>query len=276
MIIIKDTERYQVCPAELIGEAFETAYTRYAEEQPIAPPDLSMPIFTDISMLLLCILFLLTGKEYPAEKTTWFVLAGFCLLLGIYFTFKYIKKRKAYRQAAGKPSTIKTKREKFFSLFRRDGNDLPEKMLAGDMLKTVSPIIGKQNDQVNNNAIREISEELARINNPQLPICKLVTPCGQPFDQPKKRLYFQEDQGKFVFFDLDCSKPKGEIVCDPEDIISYGEFSEYTGINPSGGKIRQDAIIVEAQDAEKHIYFEFQNDSLPQLKKAFSTKKEKK
>ena len=33
---------------ELIGDAFETAYTRYAEEQPVAPPDPAMPIFTGI------------------------------------------------------------------------------------------------------------------------------------------------------------------------------------------------------------------------------------
>lgn len=54
---------------ELIGDAFETAYTRYAEEQPVAPPDLAMPIFTGISMALLCVLFILTGLEYPDEKS---------------------------------------------------------------------------------------------------------------------------------------------------------------------------------------------------------------
>ena len=71
-------------------------------------------------------------------------------------------------------------------------------------------------------------------------------------------------------------KPKGEIVCDEEDIVSFGEYSKYSGINPAGGKIRPDAVLVEIQDAENHIYFEFQNDSLPQLRKAFSGKKEKK
>ena len=187
-----------------------------------------------------------------------------------------MKKRKQYRSAAGKPSTIKSKREKFYSLFLKDGKELPESILAGEMLKTVSPIIGKQNDQVNNTAVREISEELARVNNPPLTVCKLVTPCGEKFNQPKKRLYFKEENGKFVFFDSDWMKPKGEIVCDEEDIVSFGEYSKYSGINPSGGKIRPDAVLVEIQDAENHIYFEFQNDSLPQLRKAFSGKKEKK
>ena len=276
MIQIKDTERYNINPMELIGDAFETAYTRYAEEQPVAPPDLAMPIFTGISMALLCVLFILTGLEYPDEKITWFVLAIVCVAFGVYSAVKYMKKRKQYRSAAGKPRTIKSKREKFYSLFLKDGKELPESVLAGEMLKTVSPIIGKQNDQVNNTAVREISEELARVNNPPLTVCKLVTPCGEKFNQPKKRLYFKEENGKFVFFDSDWMKPKGEIVCDEDDIVSFGEYSKYSGINPSGGKIRPDAVLVEIQDAENHIYFEFQNDSLPQLRKAFSGKKEKK
>lgn len=276
MISIKDTEKYNINPKILIGDAFETAYTRYAEEQPITPPDITMPIFTGISMALLCILFILTGLEYANEKATWFALSIVCIALGVYSATKYIKKNKQYRNAAGKPSTIKSKREKFFSLFQKQGEELPETMLAGEMLKIVSPIIGKQNDQVNNNAIREISEDLARINNPTLMICKLVNPCGKIFDQAKRRLYFKEENGKFVFFDSDWMKPKGEIICEENDIVSFGEFSKYTGINPSGGKIRQDAIIVEAQDSEYHIYFEFQSESLPQLKKAFSSKKEKK
>ena len=275
MINIKETERCHINPAQLIGDAFETAYTRYAEEQPVAPPDITMPIFTGISMGLLCILFFLTGIEYANEKVTWFALAIVCIAFGAYSATKYIKKNKLYKNAAGKPSTIKSKREKFFSLFHKDGAELPDSMLAGEMLKIISPINGKQNDQVNNNAIREISEELAQINNPSLMICKLVNPCGI-FDQPKRRLYFKEENGKYVFFDSDWMKPKGEIVCEEDDIVSYGEYAKYTGINPAGGKIRQDAVIVEAQDAEHHIYFEFQSESLPKLKKTFSSKKEKK
>ena len=44
MISIKDTEKYNINPKILIGDAFETAYTRYAEEQPITPPDITMPV----------------------------------------------------------------------------------------------------------------------------------------------------------------------------------------------------------------------------------------
>lgn len=276
MISIKDTDRYNVVPEALIGDAFETAYTRYAEEQPAAPPDITMPIFTGVSMVLLCVLFILTAFEYPERQVRWFVLSAVCIAFALYSATKYIKKNKEYKKAAGKPSTIKAKRAEFFALFTKSGQELPASATAGEMLKSVSPIIGKQNDQVNNSAIREISEELARINNPSLTMCKLVNPCGERFDQPKRRLYFKEESGSFVFFDSDWNKPKGEIVCSEDDIISFGEYSKYPGINKFGGKIRPDAIIVEIQDADNHIYFEFQNDSLSQLKKAFSSKKEKK
>lgn len=276
MIDIRDTDRYNISPEALIGEAFETAYTRYAEEQPASPPDLAMPIFTGISMLLLCLLLVLTSFEYPEARIKWLVLSAACVAFALYSAYKYIKKNNEYKKAAGRPSTIKAKREAFFALFEKSGAPLPETLTAGEMLKTVSPIIGKQNDQVNNSAIREISEELARINNPSLTMCRLVNPCTERFDQPKRRLYFKEENGKFIFFDSDWSKPKGEIVCEESDIISFGEYSKYQGINKSGSKIRTDAIIVEASDGDKSIYFEFQNDSLPQLRKAFTAKKEKK
>lgn len=276
MISIKDTERYNVVPEAIIGNAFETAYTRYAEEQPASPPDLAMPIFTGISMVLLCVLFLFTAKEYPQKSTTWLILSAACIAFASYRATKYVKKRKEYRKAAGKPSTIKAKRVEFFALFTKNGQELPATLTAGEMLKSVSPIIGKQNDQVNNSAIREISEELAGINNPSLTMCKLVNPCGERFDQPKRRMYFKEENGSLVFFDSDWNKPKGEIVCSEDDIISFGEYSKYPGINKFGGKIRADAIIVEAQDENTHIYFEFQSECLPKLKKIFSSKKEKK
>ena len=276
MIDIRDTERYNISHEALISDAFETAYTRYADEQPAAPPDIAMPIFTGISMVLLCALFVLTAFEYPDKKVTWFVLSAACIGFGAYSAFKYIKKNNEYRKAAGKPSTIKKKRESFFALFSKDGEALPETVTAGEMLKYVSPIIGKQNDQVNNSAIREISEELARINNPSCIMCRLMNVCGPRFDQPRRRLYFKEENGSYVFFDSDWNKPRGEIVCSEDDIVSFGEYSKYPGINTSGGKIRGDAVIVELQDENNHIYFEFPGESYSQLKKTLPAKKEKK
>ena len=276
MIQIKETERYNINPKALIGDAFETAYTRYAEEQPVTPPDLAMPIFTGISMALLCVLFILTAFEYTSEKVTWLILAALCLFIMARSAYRYIKQRTNYKKAAGKPSTIKTKRDNFFALFEKEEKELPETMPACDMLKLVSPIIGKQNDQVFNTALREISENIAGINNPSHTICKLVNPCGKIFDQAKRRLYFKEDSGKYIFFDSDWMNPKGEIICEEKDVVSFGEYSKYSGINPSGGKIRPNAVIIEIQDEENHIYFEFQADNSSQLKKLLPGKKEKK
>lgn len=276
MIKINETKRYNVKPLEVIGDAFETAYTRFAEEQPVAPPDLAMPVFTSLSMVLLFVLFLLTAFEYKDEKHIWFILAGFCLILAGRSCYKYFTQNKQYKQAAGKPSVVKAKRDGFFSFFQ-DDEELPETTTAADMLKKVSPIIGRQNDQVYNNALREMSEGLSRINNPSLTMCKLVNPCGEIFKQSRRRLYFKEDGANFIFFDTDWMNPLGEIVCDKDDIVSFGEYSKYpSDINKSGGKIRQDSIIVEIKDDNNHIFFEFQNDSYTEIKKALPSRKEKK
>ena len=98
-------------------------------------------------------------------------------------------------------------------------------MTAGDMVKLVSPIIGKQNDQVYNSALREMSEDLARINNPSLTMCKLLTPCGEIFKQSRRRLYFKDEGANLVFFDTDWMNPLGEIVCDEDDVV----FTSLTG-----------------------------------------------
>lgn len=279
MIKINETKRYNINPTLVIGDSFETAYTRYAEEQPVTPPDGAMPIFTSISMALLCTTFLLTAfkPENSSERLTWIILAIACVLLALRSFYKFYVQNKKYKQAAGKPSTVKAKREGFFSFFKKDGNELPEELPAGELLKMVSPVIGKQNDQVYNNALRELSEDLTQINNPSLTMCKLVNPCNQIFTQARKRLYFKDEGAYLVLFDTDWMNPKGEIVFDEDDVISFGEYSKYpTSINKSGSKIRPDSIIMELKDDNNHIFVEFQSDSYAQIKKAISSRKEKK
>lgn len=277
MIKIHETKRYNVKPNTVISDAFETAYTRYAEEQPVTPPDLAMPVFISISMLLLVIIFILTALEYINERFIWLLLAALCLVIAGRSFYKYFIQNKKYKQAAGKPSLIKAKREGFFSFFNEKDSNLPETISAGDMLKKVSPIIGKQNDQVYNNALREMSEDLTRINNPSLTMCKLVNPLSDVFTQSRRRLYFKDEGAYLVFFDTDWMNPLGEIVCDEEDVVSFGSYSKYpSSINSSGNKIRQDAIILEIKDGENHIFFEFQSESYAEIKKAVSSRKEKK
>lgn len=279
MLEIKETKRYKIKPNDIIGDAFETAYTRYAEEQPVTPPDLAMPVFTSVSMAILFATFLLTAfqPENKANQFIWIALAGVCILFAARSFSKYISQNKSYKQAAGKPSLIKAKREGFFSFFNKSGAGIPEEMSAGDMIKLVSPIIGKQNDQVYNNALREISEDLSRINNPSFTMCKLVNPLSNIFTQSRRRLYFKTEGDKLIFFDTDWMNPIGEIVCDEDDVVSFGEYSKYpSSINKSGGKIRQDAIILEIKDDNNHAFFEFQSESYSEIKKAVASRKEKK
>lgn len=276
MIEIKKTERYLIQPKALIGDAFESAYTRYAEEQPVTPPDFAMPLFTSISMVILIMMFILTAfHKGTSNPMTWYIFSGFCVFFMIRSLLKYFKQNKEYKNAAGKPSTIKTKRDHFFAFFTEDNGELPDVLPAGELLKNVSPYIGKQNDQIYNNALRELSETLTSINNPSLTLCKLVNPCGEIFDQPKRRMYFKAEGNKYTFFDTDWMNPKGEITCSNEDIVSFGEYSKYSGI-PTSGKIRPDDIIVEIKDENNHIYFEFRQSSKQELKKALPSKTEKK
>lgn len=279
MISIKETKRYNINPNAVIGDAFETAYTRYAEEQPVTPPDIAMPVFTAISMALLCATFLLTAfqPENKGNQFVWIALAGVCILFSARSFSKYFSQNKKYKQAAGKPSLIKAKREGFFSFFNKSESGIPKEMSAGEMIKLVSPIIGKQNDQVYNNALREMSEDLSRINNPSLTMCKLVNPLSDMFTQSRRRLYFKTEGDKLIFFDTDWMNPIGEIICDEDDVVSFGEYSKYpSSINKSGGKIRQDAIILEIKDDNNHAFFEFQSESYSEIKKAVASKKEKK
>lgn len=277
MIKVSETKRYNIKPDTVISDAFETAYTRYAEEQPVTPPDLAMPVSTAVSMLLLFVLFLLTSLEYAEERFIWLLLSALCLAITGRSFYKYFVQNKKYKQAAGKPSVVKAKREGFYAFFKSKDNELPETLSAGDMLKMVSPIIGKQNDQVYNNALREMSEDLARINNPSFTMCKLVNPCGDIFNQARRRLYFKNEGSQLVFFDTDWMNPKGEIVCDEDDVVSFGEYSKYpSSINKSGNKIRQDAVILEIKDGDNHVFFEFQSESYAEIKKAVSSRKERK
>ncbi len=273
MIEIKKTNKYTINPNVLIGDAFESAYTRYAEEQPVTPPDIVLPICTCLSMILLIIMFLLTAHKL--KDWVWLALSVLCLAFMIRSVYKYFKQNKDYKNAAGKPSTIKKKRNGFFALFMTPDKDLPDSMLAGELLKLVSPHVGKQNDQVYNNALRELSETLALTNNPSYTLCKLVNACGDIFDQPKRRLYFKAEGNTLTFFDTDWMNPKGEISCSTNDVVSFGEYSKYSGIS-SSGKIRPDDIIVEIKDDNNHIFFEFRSDSKQEIKKALPSKIEKK
>ena len=185
--------------------------------------------------------------------------------------------KKEYLKAAGKPSTISQKKIAFFNLFG-GMETIPEITLAATLQDRVRPLLGKQRDQIYNTALRSVSEELVLVNNPSLSMCKLITPLKEVFTQSRHRFYFKEEDGKFIFFDSDWMNPKGQIVCDTGDVVSFGKYTNYANsINSaSGGKIRPDAVILEIQDESGHIYFEFHQSEYDALRKRLPGKKEKK
>lgn len=275
MIQVIETTRYQVNAKKMIEEAFESAYARSIEESlPKEPPDMLTTVSSCISMALLSGIFAYTATVQASQKTTWFLLMGLCILIIFWLIRKHILGMQEYRKAAGKPSTKETKKKAFLELFQLE--EIPEPAQAADLLRRTTNLLGKTNDPLWENALRILSEALNAKNNPGELMCKLVTPFGDVFTQSKRRFYLCSQDSELIFYDAEFLKPKGEIRCQTSDIVSYGTFSKYPlRINSyGGGKIRPDAIILELQDEENHIYFEFQSQEYDKIRKLASGKKE--
>ena len=276
----KNTSKYNVNPRYMISDTFEDGYKRFANEQVAAPPDKVSLIATALSFILLIAILILTSFTYKDQFYVWLALAALCVILLLRSVMKYTKARKEYLKAAGKPTTISKKRKRFYSLFSDGENlsDLPNVMSAGEFLPIVARLMGKQEEQLYNGVLRTIHEKLAAINNPNLPMAKIITPFGDVFNQTKRRLYVVEEDNKLIFFDADWMNPKGEIVCDMENLVSFGRFSQYpSNINSAGGgKIKPDSVIIEIQDETNHIYFEMVSDLYNYVKKMLPSKLEKK
>lgn len=276
----KNTSKYNVNPRYMISDTFEDGYKRFANEQVAAPPDKVALIATTLSFILLIAILILTSFTYKDQFYVWLALAALCVILLLRSVMKYTKARKEYLKAAGKPTTISKKRKRFYSLFSDGENlsDLPNVMSAGEFLPIVARLMGKQEEQLYNGVLRTIHEKLAAINNPNLPMAKIITPFGDVFNQTKRRLYVVEEDNKLIFFDADWMNPKGEIVCDMENLVSFGRFSQYpSNINSAGGgKIKPDSVIIEIKDETNHIYFEMVSDLYNYVKKMLPSKLEKK
>lgn len=276
MIRIEETKQYNVYAQDMLSDAFERAYSRYADAQEAAPPDSATMVFSIISLLLVIGMLFLTARRYPGEYTWYLLIAVFIFFIGR-IAVRYRKARKEYLKAAGKPSTIAQKKLAFFSLF--GGLEaVPATSTAAELQDKVRPLLGKQSDTIYNTAIRSVAEDLIHVNNPELPLCKLITPLNEVFTQPRQRLYMKAADNQLIFFDSEWQSPKGQISCDLADVVSFGKFTQYaSGINfAAGGKIRQDAVILEIRDEEKHLFFEFSQQAYAAIRKMLPGKKEKK
>lgn len=276
MIHVEETKQYNVRAQSMLSAAFERAYSRYADAQEAAPPDAVTLGFSIVSLLLVIGMLILTTLRYSSE-TIWYVLIALCIFFIGRMIYRYVKARAEYRKAAGKPSTIAQKKKAFFDLFGGI-DEIPEVTTAADLQDRVRPLLGKQNNTIYNTALRTVSEELIQVNNPSHILCKLITPLDEVFTQVRQRFYFKEENGEFIFFDSDWMNPKGQIQCSATDIVSFGKYTQYTSrINSAGGgKIRQDAVILEIQDDSKHLFFEFSQHEYDTLRKRLPGKKEKK
>jgi len=273
--VTNHTDRYMVDPDKLIGDSFDKAYERTLEEIPKIAPDKATAITTVISITLVGFMFVATAfglKTNDKPDATMLFLGGLCVCLIVFLIYKYFKDYAKYINASGKPSAKISKRQQFFALF----GTLPDQMSTGDLLRKISPMIGKPENISYKVALKSIVDMMTIQNNPADIKCKLVTTFGDIFTQPKRRMYLAVEGESLIFYDADFSKPKGEIQFDMEALQSYGMFSKYPQrINSSGGgKISPDAVIVQIKDEKHDIYFEFQNEEYDKLKKIFSHKKE--
>ena len=81
MIHVEETKQYNVYAQDMLSEAFERAYSRYADAQEAAPPDKATLIFSIISMALVIGMLLLTAFRYPNDYT-WYLLVAIFVFLG--------------------------------------------------------------------------------------------------------------------------------------------------------------------------------------------------
>ena len=276
MIQVSETQKYNIDPKKTIERAFEGSYVSSLEKMPSAPPDYLASIWGAASVLLVAVLYYITAIKTASNgesNTLWYALSAVCVAIPAVVLAKLWKSHKDFKKASGGEDKKEVERKKFYALMKYESQ--PAYISAAEFTKEISPMLGKQSKELYNSGVRRISEYLANVNNPEDMCCKLLTPFGDVFNQAKKRFYLSIEEDTIRFTDFDFANPKGEITCSAEDIISFGPYAKYPqNIAPAGGKIKADALILEVQDSEHHLYFEFLPQDVTGLKKLFSGKKE--
>lgn len=278
MIEVKnETKKYMVNPRETIERAFEGAYVSTVEKMPQTPPDYLTAIWGSVSIILVAALYFITGRRalMKGETTTlWYALSAVLVAVVVFVIYKLIKNHNLFKKASGGEDKKEAERKKFYDIMDYAGQ--PAEISATEYAKKISPMIGRQPNELCNMGVRKIADYLGTVNNPSETSCKLLTPFGDVFNQSKKRFYMSHSQGVISFTDFDFNAAKGEITCSEEDIRSFGYYSNYpNGILPAGtGKVHSDAVLLELDDGTNHLIFEFLPQDLSTLKKAFGGKYE--
>ncbi|MBQ3847527.1 MAG: hypothetical protein II748_01575 [Clostridia bacterium] len=277
MFNLKETEKYNVNTKEILTDAISDAYDKSLSTLPKEKPDTFLLISSCFSFGVLTYMTLMTAlKQTDAEKIAWFAIAAVCAAFFVFMIVRYIRQYSAYK----KDVTTVNKREKKITAFLNllEADSLPEKMPAADLAKKVSSLLGKQSDNIFNNALRNLASMLNAKNNPSDLICKNLTPMGTMFPATRQRFYFRPTLTSYTFYDADFSAPEGELECDTDDLVAYGQYDKFSDFDKSAiskaGKVRSDSYILKLSDGTSFYFFEFQSDDYPKLKKALPMKKE--
>lgn len=274
MIIEKETSRYLVSPERLIENSFSRAYDSASDAPVVSPPDLSVTVTSCISMALIFGMCFLTAIVKNDAK--WYAIGAGFVLIAVYIVYKHIKKLKTYKDANSEGTKKYDFKKEYESLFPAE---LPEKMPASEMAKKIAPLQGKQKKDLYNNAIRDLISSLNSKNNPGDVLCKNLSLYGELMTQPKRRYYFTPEDGKFVIYDADFMNPRGELVCDAEDILSFGTYANYPSkIGVNGIKVSQDSVVIEIKTGDgddARLYLEAHSNDYDRLKKMLGAKKER-
>lgn len=273
MITERETSRYEVCPQKIIESSFSGAYDSASDAPVITKPDLAVTVTSCLSMLIIFGMCVLTGVHLK-NNIIWYIIGVIFLLVPFYIIYKHIKKSAEYKKANSVGAKRFDYKAEYLSIFPQD---LPEKMPASEMAREIAYLQGKQKRDMYNNAIRDLISTLNATNNPNDIMCKNLTVYGSIMNQIKKRYYIKSEEGKIIIYDADFMNPRGELVCDSGDIISFGSVSEYPGLKASGAKVSQDATVIEIKtgDTEKdRLYLEVHGKEYERLKKLLGGKKE--
>lgn len=280
MIKIQNTtEKYNIEPKRIIENAFESAYTKTAVTVHVTPPDTLVTVSSVISMILLAGMFFLTARYDTAadrNPALWYTLASACAGVVAYIISKHVKSGKLYKEYMNGSKTKEkdNKKKVFFEML--DYDNLPETIHALELVRKVSGLMNKQTDITYLTALRQINDKLSSVNNPDGLVCKMISTIPDVFPQPKRRFHLKDEGEQIIFYDADFEDPFGEISCDKDDVVSFGEYAYYSKRvpNPGGGKIRPESIILELKDDNHNLFFEFKNHDYEDIRKMFGGKKE--
>ena len=277
MITERNTNRYVVCPEKLIENSFSSAYDSASDAPIITKPDLAVTIFSCISMVILVGMCLLTAFfESKKPEMIWLIIAGIAAFLTVRIVYKHFTALKTYKNANSEGTKKFDFRSEYKGLFPAD---LPAEMPAAEFTRVLAPMQNRQKKAMYNNAIRDLISKLNTKNNPNDILCKNISLYGELMTQPKKRYYIAGDEGKIVVYDSDFMDPKGELVCDPDDVLSFGSYANYPSkINGKGVKVGQDAIIIEIKTGDgedDRLYLEAHANDYDRIKKLLGGKKER-